>query len=378
MWQAFIAGLLALAAATTSHAMTLASRFDLGADADWAVITVPLARGPWRSETPQGRVATDAEVLSVLGRLTSLTIGARCTSVREGDLTYPCGFALSEPDLGGLRDTDPERMLRGWRGTLGYAVRGRFDVDGPPTVMAFDAPDTPPPGESRDQASGSSRRFIGFSAPPALLGDRSGAFGRTLSFRFRAVADSTARSDFDPASGVVLISNDPPRGGAEPQRVDRIPVVVASLERRGNATLLAYALGTEAPVPEQDDHRQVEGLLGQWVSALNARSLDDLASVYHPNARLFDGQPVFGARGTEGLWRHLTRTADAPSWRLLRYRIVTDTTGGHVDAMFTARTSVTTDRTPTEHGHIRLNLTRDGPHWRMLSHGPWSRSLLGP
>jgi len=374
-----VAALLALAcvvSAPFAQSATLVSRFDLGADGTWTIVHVRLAQGSWRVGSIDGRLATDGEVRSALALRARLTIGARCVSAREGDLIYPCGFALSAPDLGGRRDTDPEGMLRGWRGTLAYTVRGRLDAGDDATVIAFDAPDAK---ALRDRKGGTSGlpRFIGFAAPQDFLGDGTDAFGRTLSFRFRPVAGAMSTGAFDRASGIVSLSGDDALPGVR-STDDEASVMVADLNGRGDRVMLAYALDGVAAAPARDGPHDVEALLGRWVKALNTRALDELGGVYHRQARLFDGQPVFSSARPEGLRRHLLRTPDLSSWRVLGYRIRTEADSGHVDVAFSHGGSPSTGPAASERGVLRLNLAREDTRWRIVSHGPWSNALLAP
>lgn len=187
-------------AAPEGDAVSLFHRFTVPAKVAWGPISVELAPGNWRVGHLDGPVATEAQLRAVLARLTALEVGGRCAGWVEGPTSYPCGFAIADLDFGGT-------------------VEQRFSAITADQQVTIDSAQTKPmagrtPGPDLAAHGLISpvldvKRFVALRAPLRYLGDKSRALGARMQFRFRAVTNSLVPSEFDRASGAVVLHADP-------------------------------------------------------------------------------------------------------------------------------------------------------------------------
>lgn len=161
-------------------------------------------------------MASEAQLRAVLGRLTMLMIGGRCTAAVDAATWYPCSFALAAPELAGNAG-DGWAAVSGWRGNSGLTLHR---ADGAaPGVASVRAISMPRAAALHAQAgvvpADPFAGLLGVLAPPRWLDDRAPTYGAKLAFRFRADSNEAMRSNVDRASGTVTLRSDPgaPKAG---------------------------------------------------------------------------------------------------------------------------------------------------------------------
>src|SRR5438477_45588 len=113
--------------------VTLYSEFTLGPTGSFTPESITLTAANWHIGAAAGATPTDAVFAAVLGSLTDLEIGGHGTPSTVGNTTASWGFALSNPNLGGLvSDTFPVTSFQsGWTGA-GWICCGWGSVGGNP------------------------------------------------------------------------------------------------------------------------------------------------------------------------------------------------------------------------------------------------------
>lgn len=172
--------------------IVLVHRFAIPPKLAWGKVNVKFAPEVWRVGNPAGRAANAAQLRVVLGALTGIRIGGRCTGWVEGATAYPCGYAVRSLGLDGQVGDRHSGVVMDWtpdpkRAQAAIDARPQADMQG----LISPLPDTP--------------RFVGLHVPPHQLGNPRQAFGRRLVFEVRAVSNPLAPSAFDLASGQVTL-----------------------------------------------------------------------------------------------------------------------------------------------------------------------------
>jgi hypothetical protein len=173
--------------------IVLVHSFRLPADLAWGSVSVSLTPQAWRVGSAQGPVASEAQLRAVLSRLAEIDIGGRCAGWVDGGTSYPCSFAVSDVDLGGTVNERYGALGADWRLTP-EAARGLPGAENPD-----------------DRASGSTGpvqdtpRLVAVRLPRPYVGDKSKAFGAKLEFRIRTVSNPLMPSQFERASGSVVL-----------------------------------------------------------------------------------------------------------------------------------------------------------------------------
>ena len=168
--------------APVARALTLYEVFALpAAENTWQQNSLLLKGDQWRIAptpadigSPSGPIASAAQMQSVLGDLGSVEIGGVCTGGQQNSVSYPCSFALSNPDLAGLVSDDFLTGQAGWNTTanrvIGAGGLGWSNSGGNPggriSATTFDLQPT----------------LLTLLASPAYLGNQSAAYNGTLSF----------------------------------------------------------------------------------------------------------------------------------------------------------------------------------------------------
>ncbi len=206
---AMLAGLLfgtgakaAEAEPSRSQGAALYHRFAITPGGAWGEVSLALEPGRWRVGHPDGPAATADELRAVLAGLASVRIGGRCAGVVEGRTEYPCGFALSRLDVGGIKGERFGGIAGG--GAPTFAILPADDADAiEPAADTARQPIATPGG-----AAASVQRRVEVVASVDWPGAVGIDLGARLSFRFRGVSNALVPSSFDLGSGVVVL-----RGG---------------------------------------------------------------------------------------------------------------------------------------------------------------------
>jgi len=177
-------------------------RFTSAPSDTWQSISIDLAPHAWRAGSVDGPVATETELRSVLGNLTELMIGGKCVSAADGDTSYPCAFAVGDPDLAGIVSEQFIGIPAGWRATSGTTIALAKDYWNSGSILAIDE-------NSGRTLTANRERYVGLLAPTRYLGNKGQAFGGQFSFKFRAVSNGLVPSTFDQESGTVVMLSDP-------------------------------------------------------------------------------------------------------------------------------------------------------------------------
>ncbi len=172
--------------------IVLVHRFTIPQKLAWGKVGVKFAPQVWRVGNPSGPAANAAQLRMVLGTLSGIEIGGRCTGWVEGSAAYPCGFAVRSLGINSQIDDRYSGVAMDWapdpkRAQAAVDARPQADMQGLISPLL----DTP--------------RFVGLQVPPHQLDDPRHAFGGRLRFEIRAVSNPLVPSLFDRASGQVTL-----------------------------------------------------------------------------------------------------------------------------------------------------------------------------
>lgn len=188
-----IAAVLAAACATVAQAdpaPTLHLRFTLEPGLGWTALRLAPQQADWRRA--DGSPATPSQVRAVLATLASVEVAARCAGWVDGATLYPCGFAVEAERA----DHAPfAAQAIHWSATA--AARERSIREAPAGV-----------------------REAGLIAPVLDEAQRvavvlpSAAVGARLSIRIRPLSNHLVPSQFDRASGELVLRGGKPAAGS--------------------------------------------------------------------------------------------------------------------------------------------------------------------
>ena len=187
--RSFAATLIAACslAARADPEPSLHLRFTLEPGLGWTTVHLEPRSAAWRNA--DGTLAAPAQVRAVLARLAVVEVAARCAGWVDGPTTYPCGFAVEAEQAGEAPFT---AQAIHWTGT--DAARERSVREAPAGVReaGLIAP-------VLDEA-----QRVAVTVPAAAAGAR-------MSIRIRPVSNRLVPSQFDRASGEIVL-----RGGRTP------------------------------------------------------------------------------------------------------------------------------------------------------------------
>jgi hypothetical protein len=182
---------LTCAVAQADAGSTLHARFQLAPGLGWTTVRLDPSTAAWHRR--DGTPATPAEVRAVLAGLAAVQVGARCASWVDGSTLYPCGFAVEAERPGG----GGPALAQAYSETATAAARQRSERDAPAAVRAagliapvLDAPQT-----------------VRVTLPTV-------AVGAQLRLRIRPLSNAMVPSQFEPASGEIVLRGGPVRGAA--------------------------------------------------------------------------------------------------------------------------------------------------------------------
>ena len=172
--------------------IVLVHHFAIAPKLAWGKVDVKFGAEAWRVGSPAGPVANAAQLHVVLGALTGIEIGGRCTGWVEGATAYPCGYAVRSLGVEGQAGDRFSGMVMDWtpdpkRAKAAIRARPQADMQGLISPLL----DNP--------------RFVGLQVPPHQLGDPRQVHGSRLVFEIRAVSDPLVPSVFDRISGQVAL-----------------------------------------------------------------------------------------------------------------------------------------------------------------------------
>jgi hypothetical protein len=172
--------------------IVLVHRFTIPQKLAWGKVGVKFAPEVWRVGNPSGPVAKAAQLRMVLGTLSGIEIGGRCTGWVEGAAAYPCGFAVRSLGIDSQVGDRYSGVATDWTPD---PTRAQAAIDARPQAnmhgLISPLPDT--------------QRFVGLQVPPHQLGDPHHAFGSRLAFEIRVVSNPLVPSLFDRATGQVIL-----------------------------------------------------------------------------------------------------------------------------------------------------------------------------
>lgn len=154
----------------------------------WSSQSIALEAGHWHIGSPDGPLASEAQLRAALTGLSRIAIGGRCAAVMEGATGYPCGFALQHLNIDGI---DAARLdgVAIDAVTLATAARG--------AAGTRDA-------ESQQEEPREAQELVQVVA--SVRGDAADAGARPgghIAFGFRSFDNPLRPSSFEAASGVV-------------------------------------------------------------------------------------------------------------------------------------------------------------------------------
>jgi len=173
--------------------VVLVHGFGIPSGESWGTVSIHLATGGWRVGGPDGPLATEGQMRVALRSLVAAEVGARCTGWVSGVTAYPCGFSLRDIDLAGA--VEPRYAAIAVDQQSVAAVSEHVEVE-----LPADANSSVPRAQRLD-----GEHFVALRMPPTYLGDKSQAFGGTLSFDIRAISNVLVPSQFDRRSGLVIL-----------------------------------------------------------------------------------------------------------------------------------------------------------------------------
>jgi len=161
----------------------------------WRVAATPADIG-----SPAGAPATALQLQSVLGNLGALEFGGVLTNASNGNnppTIYPGAFALDNPNLGGLafEDFTLASSYPAWKTTVNRA---------PSFGVGWNSAGGNPGGYISASDSLTVPALLTFSAPSGFLGNKSAAYGSTLSFDFQDKNNVLQPTKFD--YGVAILT----------------------------------------------------------------------------------------------------------------------------------------------------------------------------
>lgn len=181
------------AAPLPAATISLYSQFSLGPNDQFTAESLSLTAASWHVGNPSGAAPTTAQFSSVLSTLSDLEIGGHGTPATIGNSTAAYGFAMSNPNLGGLVSDDFSggTFTAGWTGNT-WVCCGWNSSGGSPggIINGYDI-------------TASLGMFV---APARYLGNQSAAIGNNLTFRLEPQSNPPYNVTYQ--YGMAILSGD--------------------------------------------------------------------------------------------------------------------------------------------------------------------------
>ena len=184
--------------------ITLYHGLEVATPGQWSDLSVPMEPSAWHAGRPDGPMATDAQLKSVLGSLGALAIGARCKGVSSGPTFYSWAFELAVPAVTSMSREGALGFRKGWRSTSGDTLT-LYDQG---SIQAWSIPDKVAAANARYYPPGVEPDFLGLLAPQGFGAGGSLVPGTSLNLRFRVVSNGLAPSCVDVHNGMVIMSTE--------------------------------------------------------------------------------------------------------------------------------------------------------------------------
>ena len=186
--------------------LVLVHKFSMKVDGSLTSVVLKLLPEEWTVDSTDGRVATARELRAVLKNLTMVMFGGASRCAVDGNVQYPCGFALAALDFAGLASDEFSANRSAWISTSSTTLLATTENPGSPgSLIVFDERLKSALSTARDDQPS----VVGMFAPERYLGDKSQAYGKVISFRFSTVDNPIVPGTFLANSGIVMLSNDP-------------------------------------------------------------------------------------------------------------------------------------------------------------------------